>query len=619
MRRNLKHHILTICKEDRNCSACTTPCRETLSDTGKCGQNACLESFDVSSCERSCDFLHEIFSEKPGACPVVNNVSNYECTAECRLDGDCLETSKCCAWGCSRRCLQPVKSSTTFKRKSLFTIPPLPSTITVQERKRKRSAVVRWESKGGQDLSDLYVIEWRWGLHPEAMTNWQTVALKNKDYAILKHLLSPGRFYQFRVAAVNRFGTHGFSEPSQPFKLSKEARAPGPPRELSLGEAKLDGEQWRQSISWTQPLSDLPITGYQVSWAISNDQELKSYEEMLRRQASTDKHEKRDVDEEEWTIVERDRTTVIVPSHSTQTFLERLDSKTVYLIEIQAMADSAEGQLNGEKAVTFVKTKGFDELDELDKLEKNENPLPNVPTGAPGKVEEVDRLHVETPHFTDSLIIPINWLNSRICGPKRRTFNVKYSPEKCANGHSLNKKNEEKTQDCSISLQNLDFQCTYLVQIFVDDQEKPGVIGSFETRSCEETPTTGKAPCDFERTKLRCAWDFASIECNWDRLIAGERDTIIGYRLVLSSALRDDHNISILPPQTRRTRFDGVIPSKEYHVEIQPITNRGVGVAETVIIPAIEEIDPSDPQLNQLESLNLLNGTLKEKRIEKWQ
>lgn len=37
---------------------------------------------------------------------------------------------------------------------------------------------------------------------------------------------------------------------------------------------------------------------------------------------------------EEWTIVERDRTTVIVPSHSTQTYLERLDPRTVYLIEV---------------------------------------------------------------------------------------------------------------------------------------------------------------------------------------------------------------------------------------------------------------------------------------------
>lgn len=54
------------------------------------------------------------------------------------------------------------------------------------------------------------------------MTQWQTVMVVNKMYAILKHLLAPGRFYQFRVAAINPHGTFGFSNPSlPPFKLSK--------------------------------------------------------------------------------------------------------------------------------------------------------------------------------------------------------------------------------------------------------------------------------------------------------------------------------------------------------------------------------------------------------------
>lgn len=43
-------------------------------------------------------------------------------------------------------------------------------------------------------------------------------------YAILKHLLAPGRYYMFRVAAVNTYGSLGFSKSSQPFKLSKGMR-----------------------------------------------------------------------------------------------------------------------------------------------------------------------------------------------------------------------------------------------------------------------------------------------------------------------------------------------------------------------------------------------------------
>lgn len=41
-------------------------------------------------------------------------------------------------------------------------------------------------------------------------------------YAILKHLLTLGRYYMFRIAAVNQHGTYGFSKPNQQlFKLSK--------------------------------------------------------------------------------------------------------------------------------------------------------------------------------------------------------------------------------------------------------------------------------------------------------------------------------------------------------------------------------------------------------------
>lgn len=53
-----------------------------------------------------------------------------ECSASCHLDGDCLETKKCCTIGCSRHCWKPISHD-----RHLI---PIPTTITVQERKRKR-------------------------------------------------------------------------------------------------------------------------------------------------------------------------------------------------------------------------------------------------------------------------------------------------------------------------------------------------------------------------------------------------------------------------------------------------------------------------------------------------
>ncbi|VDN44643.1 unnamed protein product, partial [Gongylonema pulchrum] len=113
--------------------------------------------------------------------------------------------------------------------------------------------------------SNLYVLQWRWSLHKdgEPMSDWQTIMTRNKMYAILKHLLAPGRYYMFRVAAVSLHGSNGFSKSSQPFKLSKEPRAPGPPRDLSLVNSEVDERNfWKQRIKWTPPLSELPVKNY---------------------------------------------------------------------------------------------------------------------------------------------------------------------------------------------------------------------------------------------------------------------------------------------------------------------------------------------------------------------
>lgn len=81
----------------------------------------------------------------------------------------------------------------------------------------------------------------------------------------MKHLLSPGRVYLFRVAAVNLNGTLGFSDPSDFFRLSKSPKAPGKPRNLAPGKSVLTQDGLvRMEISWLPPPSDLPILHYQA-------------------------------------------------------------------------------------------------------------------------------------------------------------------------------------------------------------------------------------------------------------------------------------------------------------------------------------------------------------------
>ncbi|KAL7990143.1 hypothetical protein Chor_010497 [Crotalus horridus] len=52
------------------------------------------------------------FAEKPGYCPPSPRGALVPCLAECFHDGSCKETKKCCSYGCSLRCMEPVTGET---------------------------------------------------------------------------------------------------------------------------------------------------------------------------------------------------------------------------------------------------------------------------------------------------------------------------------------------------------------------------------------------------------------------------------------------------------------------------------------------------------------------------
>lgn len=110
-------------------------------------------------------------------------------------------------------------------------------------------------------MADHYGVCVFWGNAP-----FITFYRKNKMYAILKHLLAPGRFYIFRVGSVNMYGSLGFSKPSAPFKLTKEVKAPSAPTNFSVETNEFDRtlKKWTPKISWLPPNSDLPLKDYQV-------------------------------------------------------------------------------------------------------------------------------------------------------------------------------------------------------------------------------------------------------------------------------------------------------------------------------------------------------------------
>lgn len=52
---------------------------------------------------------------------------------------------------------------------------------------------------------------------PERMTPWAMVTRTDKTREQFRQLHLPGRWFQFRVAAVNENGTSGYSSPSEQF------------------------------------------------------------------------------------------------------------------------------------------------------------------------------------------------------------------------------------------------------------------------------------------------------------------------------------------------------------------------------------------------------------------
>lgn len=97
------------------------------------------------------------------------------------------------------------------------------------EGRRKRTILVEWSpgetsylDEGGGTI--LYLLEERHyaGRHftESRLSEWAACLRTVKKSQVLRHFVKPGRWYQFRVAAVNENGTKGYSDNSLPFSVS---------------------------------------------------------------------------------------------------------------------------------------------------------------------------------------------------------------------------------------------------------------------------------------------------------------------------------------------------------------------------------------------------------------
>nr|XP_051689657.1 anosmin-1 isoform X4 [Oryctolagus cuniculus] len=204
---------------------CLEPCKHPGElETQPC-QSFCEPLFPVWSheCLSSCTFVRSALAAKQGTCPAPTQASGFAaaCVVSCEADAECPGGRKCCPNGCGRTCQAP---------RGAFRGVPLKPRRQLRLRELGSGPLeVRWSSRFNVSLEPVvYVVQRRWnyGMAPSerGATAWETVA-QTTDQRVWLPDVRPGRWYQFRVAAVNVHGTRGFTTPGRHFQSS---RGPSP-------------------------------------------------------------------------------------------------------------------------------------------------------------------------------------------------------------------------------------------------------------------------------------------------------------------------------------------------------------------------------------------------------
>ncbi|XP_050532743.1 anosmin-1 isoform X2 [Daktulosphaira vitifoliae] len=164
---------------------------------------------------------------------------------------------------------------------------------------------------------------------PERMTPWTIVTRTDKTREPLKRLQTVGRWFQFRVAAVNENGTRGYSQPCVPFFVDPGSpiEPPGPPENVKVSSLKWTNDDYQQCVlSWSPPAnSALPIRKYKV---------------YISEQDGYHLYHKRHV----------------LPADILRFHIKKLNTNSEYFLQVQAISEFGRKKLAGQKASVTLKT-----------------------------------------------------------------------------------------------------------------------------------------------------------------------------------------------------------------------------------------------------------------------
>ncbi|VDM13706.1 unnamed protein product [Wuchereria bancrofti] len=340
---------------------------------------------------------------------------------------------------------------------------------------------------------------------------------------------------------------------------------------------------------------------------------------MLKRRLNIEKQEKRsttddgddddeDIDDSDDGFVDRERMSVVIPAYHSYADISQLQLQSVYLVEIYAIVDSSDGELHGEKAIIYVRTGAMNV--NKDGYDSNNATITTTIQSQEMKLEsenrlqdlsdirtdmKVEMLDVRAPYFDDNnLKTVISWFRNGLCNGTRVKYRVRWRLLMCQTKddskhityYDLDSSGEDwaqmEVQECVAVLEDLDFGCSYDVELISTSTKKIIAKAHFETQSCEKTPSTITLTCNDQSISqsLVCMtnWRNNSVQCSWKNNNNNNgTGKNVGYRIVLSKSDEVNNQIIIIPPQTTTIQFDKVEPDRDYFVHVQMITSNGLG------------------------------------------
>ncbi|XP_026217181.1 anosmin-1a isoform X2 [Anabas testudineus] len=550
------------CQNHKQCAKCLEPCKDSWEMKRKSNcRELCERVFPKKhwECVTSCEFLQSVLAVKQGSCPPPERAKGFAaaCVESCDHDGECPAQKKCCSNGCGHTCQSP---KDPYKG-----VPLKPRKELGFDELSSGQLDVHWSSRFNISAEPVvYILQRRWnfGIQPseDTATSWQVVAQTTEQGARLSDI-RPGRWYQFRVAAVNTHGTRGFTTPSRHIHSNRDPSNPPAPSELRVANMSFGpGRVVSARLQWSMPADlDVPVHHYKVSWSWT----------AARQPSASSLTKKRKIVRE------------------SQVELDSMRSNRSYSVEVQAVSYWGQTQLKGPRAILHFTT------------QHTTSATPRSPTG--------DILDVGTPFYQDGqLRVHVYWQSST--DHSVEFYRIQWGPEYCRNNQSrpMEKTN---TQENFASLQGLLFSCKYKVLLQpISKKSRPlAESTSFFTPSCAtiqaKNPKSIACPRETaspQKVLMKAANLTASFEVrdsnvtaifSWDLSQAAPHQQLTGYQVTWTEVVPTNrHNNNklphslisqsqILPPDGSVLVVSGLHPASVYTLEVRAITAEGEGPA----------------------------------------